>query len=106
MRIKKYDEQGKQRRRHAEDSPSSSESSDDENEEQYTQERSNIFWNERSIAEMQQDEENLSREYIRITVTRTVDKVDQDFVQVEADIAKWPDKAVEYQYIMQCLNLR
>jgi hypothetical protein len=35
-----------------------------------------FFWNENALIEMQRDEENLAREYIRITLTRTVDKVD------------------------------
>lgn len=45
---------------------------------------------------MQLDEEHAAQQYYKVTVTRSVDKQDQDFFRIECDVARWPHPAVEF----------
>lgn len=91
---------GKFKHIRGEDSPSSSESEDDDLPEKYQDDIAQLFWDEQLLIQMQLDEVTESREYYKITITRTSDKQDTDFFRIEKEVAKWPHPDVEYQYLM------
>lgn len=68
LRAQKY--AGKKRPELAPDDPSSSEASEDE----HVQNGDSVFWNEQELIKMQLDSANESREYLKVTVTRTDEK--------------------------------
>lgn len=55
---------------------------------------------------MQLDEEHAAQQYYKVTITRSIDKQDQDFFRIECDVARWPHPEVEFQYLMENLLLR
>jgi len=65
-----------------------------------------MFWDEEELEFMQLDDLTAKREYYKVTCTQCVDKQDQDYFIIEKDIARWPDPAVEYQYILENMVLK
>jgi hypothetical protein len=101
LRMRKYANQKRPER--AADEASSSEASDDE---QLGDSGDAVFWNETELIRMQLDEVNEKREYLKVTVTRTDEKQDQDFFKIDRDVARWAHADVEYAYLMNNLILR
>ena len=84
------------------DSPSSSENSiDDDN--QY--ENDEVFWNEHELIKMQLDEGSVDRNYVKLTVTRTNDKQDQDMIWCDYKVAKLAHPDVQYVYLLESLKV-
>ena len=77
---------------------------DDDDDQKYVED--DCFWHEQELVKMQLEEEHAAQEYYKVTVTRSVDKQDQDFCRIECDAAHWPHPDVEFQYLMENLMLR
>ena len=60
-----------------------------------------MYWDPDELEYMQLDEFTAKREYYKVTCIGTCYKQDQDYFIIEEAVAKWPDKSVEYQYIME-----
>ena len=85
-----------------EDTDSSSEDEDDPDKFK----DDDCFWDPVELAKLQLDEYTITRSYIKVTCQKTIDRQDQDDLRIEKKVAKWAHPDVEYQYLMECLELK
>lgn len=83
---------------------SSSSSDDDNNPKKFVDDE--CFWDEQELTKMQLDEHHAAQQYFKVTITKSIDKQDQDYFRIECDVSKWPHPDVEYQYLMENLVLK
>lgn len=80
---------------------SSSESDEDE-----TSGQQAWAWDTEQLEKVQLDDFTVKRSYLKLTCQKSNDKQDQDHFLVHRDIILWPDPAVTYQYLLDCLVVR
>lgn len=107
MRKQKYGDGGKYGHRLQVWDPNYESSSDsEEDDDPYKYVNDQAFWDPVELEKMQLDEFTNRRQYIKVTITRSNDKQDQDYFRIDKRFARWPHPDCEYQFLMENLVLR
>ena len=83
----------------------SSDSSDDDVSGIKYRNRKNRCWDKYELEKIQLDDHTIQRDYLKLQITRTIDKEDEYTLLLRGDAVRLPFEELRYQYFMENLML-